>query len=272
MSKLILLLLLFFTAPALTVKQSAIITKVKEANACLARKDYVNALKLFKTLHQQVDRKNQLYAEIAPGYATSIYYSMAVPKWNFEWRKIIDLSNEFLKILHTDKEFLGAGFKMQTEAVYENIIIAYSGLGQREKAKPFQEKLYEIYKSKQLINPLRRSYYFEIFECNSKYITGSEFYAAKDKSGMKTDAEIAPYIYFVNVRTAIGEEKLLYALEVLKFRKIKSNDPDYILTKVVYATNGAQNINETLEKYTFTTPLDYDKLHTAVLTYLKCKN
>jgi hypothetical protein len=53
----------------------------------------------------------------------------------------------------------------------------------------------------------------------------------------------------------------------VKIHKLNNTEPDFVLTK--RTNNDKQETSESIWKATFTNPIDYKKLHDAIVEYLK---
>jgi hypothetical protein len=240
--------------------------KLQEAYAYLDKKDFANSLKLFQELHTQVARNDRSFADVALGLSSSLYYTLLDVMKKNDWKATVDLADRFLKVLKDDETFLDPAVLGKKVWAYKDLIVAYFGLGQRDKAKPYQDLLYQAYKEKQLPDGIDRSYNFEKFVYNDLNVWGYESYAElKDQEAGRS---FSKHVYYIISRDDEGNDKeQLYTLETVRVHKLKDDLPDYVLTK---KTSSEENVkNETYWTFTFNDPVDYEKLHQAILALLK---
>lgn len=259
------ILTMLFTVPNLTFGQTSK-QKIQEANEFLDNKDYVNSLKLFRELHNQVSRKDTTFNDIAYGLSASLFYTLLDIKANDDWKTTADLSIEFIKVLEDDKDFISEGLQEKKYLAYKDLVVAYFGLGQRDKAKPYQQKLYDAYKKKQLPEGIDQYYNFEKFVLNNQNVWGYEWFA--QLGDKEAEGSFSKQVYYIYSRDSVGGDKdQLFTLETVKVHKFKKDEPDFVLTKRVY--DKKQEQSETIWTYTFDNPIDYEKLHKAIVEFLK---
>lgn len=265
MKQLTIILTILFTVPTLTFGQTTQ-KKLQEANAYLDKQDYVNSLKLFRELHTQVTHDDTAFSVVAYGLCASLFYTLLDIKEKEDWRTTADLSKEFIKVLEDDKDFIPEGLQEKKYWAYKDLVVAYFGLGQREKAKPFQQKLYDSYEKKQLPEGIDQYYNFEKFVYNDQNVWGYEWFEELPKD--RNSRSFSKIIYYIYSRDSVGGDKeQLFTLQTVMVHKFKENEPDYVLTKRTYSKNNEQS--ETIWTYTFENPIDYEKLHNAIIEFLK---
>ncbi len=252
-----------------TFCQTTIEKKTDEAFSFYNNKDYEKCLKLLRELHSEVDRKDSTFSEIAYYYSASLYFQLAEKKKKDDWAQIIYLSKEFLKGLEEDKDLLDMELQENKYWSYKDIVVAFFGLGQRDSAAKYQKILYKARENKELPEVLDEYYNFEKFVYNDQNVWGYEWYA--QLGDKETQGSFSKHIYYIYSRNSDGSDKeQLFTLETVKIHKLKDDSPeDYVLTKRIYSDDREQS--ETIWTYTFEDPIDYKKLHNAVVEFLERK-
>lgn len=253
------------TIPILTFGQTSQ-QKLQEANAFLDDKDYVNSLKLFREIYAQVNHKDTTFNSVAYGLCASLFYTIIDKKAKDDWNATADLSVEFIKVLRDDKDFIPKGLQEKKYWAYKDLVVAYFGLEQRDKAKPYQKKLYDAFKKKQLPEGIEHCYNFEKIVHNNQNVWGYEWFA--ELGDKEAEGSFSKQVYYIYSQDSLGRDKdQLFTLETVKIHKLKKDEPDFVLTKRVYDKKKEQS--ETIWTYTFDSPIDYEKLHNAIVEYLK---
>ncbi len=240
--------------------------KLQQAGDYLNKEDYNNALQLFRELREQTSKTDSLYPDIAYGLSASLFYVLLDVKAKDDWSRSVELLTEFINSLEEDKDYLNPKLQEQVYWSYKDLVVAYFGLNQLDKAKMYQEKLYAAYKAKKLPEGLDAYYNFEKFVFNNQNVWGYEWFAELGDKG--TEGSFAKHIYYIYSRDSLGNDvDQLYTLQTLKIHKFKNEGADFVLTKLIYGDE--QDIRESIWTYTFYNPVDYVKLHDAILEYLK---
>lgn len=265
MKKLIIVFTLLLAAPTFMLAQTEHQKKIEESSVFFQNKDYPNALKLLRELHTEVDRQDSTFATVAYGLSSSLFYALLDAKKNNNRETIVLLAPEFITVLEQDKDVLDTSLQEKKYWAYKDIIVAYFGLGQREKAKPYQQKLYDAYKKKELPDGIDQYYNFEKSTYNNQNVWGYEWYA--ELGDKETEGSFSKHVYYIYSQDKEGKDKdLLFTLETVKVHKFTNDEPDFVLTKRVVG-NGQERSN-TIWSYTFENPVDYEKLHNAVFEFL----
>jgi hypothetical protein len=258
--------LFFLVTPALMFGQVDVQEVLQEAKSFLKNKDYAHSLPLFRQLHTQVNRQDSLFATVAYGLSSSLYYTLPGLKNTGDWQKLIDVSNEFLTVLGDDKDVLPERVQETKYWTYADLIVAHFGLGQRDKARPYQTRLYDAYKSKELPKGIDEYYNFEKIVFNDYNVWGYEQFA--QLGDKETERSFSKHVYYVYSRDKDGNDKdLLFTLETVKVHKFTDNEPDYVLTRRTHSNNNTQT--QSLWAYTFRDPVDYEQLHQNIMEALK---
>jgi hypothetical protein len=202
---------------------------------------------------------------VAFGLSAALFYLVQEVKVKDDWRATVEFSTEFLKVLEDDKEFIPSGLQTKKYWAYRDLVVAYFGLGERDKAKPYQKKLYSAYKKKELPEGINHHYNFEKFVLNNQNVWGYEWFAQiGDK---EAEGSFSKHVYYIYSRDSAGRDKdQLFTLETVKIHKFKNSLPDFVLTK--RSNDNKQEQSESIWNYTFDNPIDYVKLNNAVKEFL----
>lgn len=245
--------------------QSGQLQKLKDAFGYLDKKDFSNSLKLFRELHSQVDRTDPSFSYVASGTAESLFSMLLDVMKKNDWKGTIDLSNEFLKLLEEDASVLDPSWLKKKHWVHKDLVVAHSGLGQWDRAKRYQDLLYDAYHKNQLPEGIDRQYNFEKFVHNGMNVWGYESYGPLEASGQGTS--FSKHVYYVFSRDAEGNDKdPLFTLETVKVHKLTEDLPDFVLTKRVYQKDQVET--ETYWAFTFNDPIDCKELHRRIVEFL----
>jgi hypothetical protein len=248
--------------------QTGLQEKLKTAYDYLDHKDFANSLRLFRELHTQVDRQSPAFADVAFGYSASQFYGLLAAMKAEDWTASIDLALGFLKTLDEDKDSLGSSVLEKKAWAIKDLIVAHFGLGQRDKAKPYRDFLYEAYRKNELPEGLRDFYNFEKFVHNGLNVWGYESFARL--SDQPEGTSFSKHTYYVFSRDAEGNDKdPLFTVETVRVHKLTEDLPDYVLTKRVHSEGSVGS--ESYWTLTFDDPIDYEKLHLAVIAVLDGK-
>jgi hypothetical protein len=266
MRKLVALVLLMAGVPGLIVGQTYDINKLKEAYDRLEKKDYVSSLKLFQEIYTRADKSDRNFRDIAYGRSASLFYGLVDVMKRDDWNKAIELADGLIKALDADKDVLDPVLLDKRYWATKDLIVAYFGLGQRNKARPFQAVLYEAYEQKRLPEGLDRAYNFEKFVHDGLNVWGYESYA--ELPDLEPGTSFSKHVYYVFSRDDRGNDKEeLFTLETAAVHKLTPDLPDFVLTKRI---RGGESLrSETYWEFTFNDPVDYEKLHQAVIEILK---
>jgi hypothetical protein len=266
MRKPIVLLILLAGAAGLILGQTYDINKLKAAYDCLEKKDYASSLKLFQEIYARADKSDRYFRDIAYGRAASLFFSLGDVMKRNDWNRVIELGDGLITVLDADKDVLDPVLLEKKYWAVKDLIVAYFGLGQRDKAKPFQEVLYEAYQQKQLPEGINLSYNFEKFVHDGLNVWGYESYA--QLADQEPGASFSKHVYYIFSRDNEGNDKEeLFTLETVGVHKLSPDLPDFVLTRRVRVEESLRS--ETYWDFTFNDPVDYEKLHQAIIEFLK---
>lgn len=230
------------------------------------KKDYQTALELYKGIKAQLKSTDKDYPYTVNKIATSLFNLEQEADKKDDFSKSLEFSNEFIDLIDVEAKYIEPKLAAKKYWMYKNIIVAYFGLDQRDKAKSYQDKLYDAYKNKQLPEGINEYYNFEKFVYNNQNVWGYEWFAALGDK--ETKGSFSKQIYYVYSRDDKGNNKdQLFTLETAKVKKLKNTEPDFVLTKRFYSAT--DKLSESIWSSTFNNPVDYIKLHNAVVDYLK---
>ncbi|MGC4098402.1 MAG: hypothetical protein QM706_14915 [Nitrospira sp.] len=265
MKNLLFALVILFALPLFTIAQNqkSIPQQVTEANNLLQQKQVRHSVMLFRKLHAQMKPADTLYNDVSKGLFESLFYGAEERKQESDWESLLNLSDEALQVLEGDKDHLPADFQIKQYWLYENIIMAYTGMKKYVPAKAYQVQLYKAYDDKGLPKGLDKSYNFERFNNGKVNLYGYEYYVPTGDGKSPASKQI----YEVYSRDSLGKDvKLLYTLETIEAEK-KDKSPDYVFAK--RTTNDKKKVITEIGTVTFFEPVSLEKLHTAVMQYLK---
>lgn len=265
MKKLITFILL--TVSVISYAQTTIGQQYQKADSLLQRDKYLEAYKILKEIEPKCDKKDTLYSYILWYYTSSVSMLELEHRSKEDWTNSLNYGLEALKAIEKGKEVFDEKFAAREYWMYKNIIVSYFGLGQRDKAKTYQDKLYRAYKDNKLPDGLDEYYNFEFFKWENKNVWGYEWYP--ELGDPETKGSFSKIVYYVYSTNPDGTDKeQLYRLHVLKFHKLDNSIKfDYVLTKrLETATDEASG---TLYAYTYEKPIAYSKLHADIREVLK---
>ena len=229
-------------------------------------KDYETALDLYEQIRNQIDSSHKDYIYTIDKIARALFYLEMEAREKNDVEKSIELSKEFVNHADNYPKRIDPAVLEKKYFMYKNIIIGYFALGQKDKAKPYQDKLYTAYENKELPEGIDEYYNFEKFNWNGLNVWGYERYPQLDDP--KTEGSFSKHVYYIYSTDEEGNDKdQLYTLQTVKIHKFKGDEHDYVLTKREYLDGGEKS--ESIWTYTFNDPVDYEKLHNAVVEYLK---
>jgi len=229
-------------------------------------KDYNTALNLYEQIKGQLKPNDKDYNYILDKVAKSIFYLESEVSNKNDWQKSILLSQKFIDLITKEGISLSKELVQKKYWMYKNIVVGNYGLGQKDIAKTYQDILYQAYKKMQLPDGLNKYYCFEKFVYNNQNIWGYEWFA--QLGDKETQGSFSKQVYYIYSRDNSGNDKdELYTLQTVKIHKLNNTEPDFVLTK--RTNNGKQEISESIWTATFTDPIDYKKLHDAIVEYLK---
>lgn len=229
-------------------------------------KDYNKALGLYNKIKSQLKTSDKDYAYTVDKIAKSIFYLQLQVAEKDNWEQSISLSNQFIDVVEKESKYIEPELEVKKYWMYKNIVVGYFGLDQQKKAIPYQEKLYQAHKDNKLPKGLNEYYCFEKFVYNNQNVWGYEWYA--NLGDKEAEGSFSKQVYYIYSRDDVGSDKeQLYTLETVKIHKLKSGGPDFVLTKRVNKED--QEVSQSIWAYTFANPVDYTKLHNAIVECLK---
>lgn len=238
----------------------------KADSAYFDHKDYSTALVLYKQIKERIDSTHLDYKYTVDKIARTIFYLEHETRSKNEVEKSIELSEEFINLVDKYSKYIDSAVIEKKYFMYKNMIIGYFALKQGNKAQLYQKKLYRAYENKALPKGIDKSYNFEKITWDSLNVWGYEWYPQLGDS--EAEGSFSKHIYYVySTDDQGGDKNLLYTLETVKIHKFKGNEPDYVLTKRTYGKGWEES--ESIWSSTFYDPIDYDKLHEAVIAFLK---
>ena len=260
------LLLILMFVPAFLFAQNGELSKQEQADAYFQKKDYYSAAKLYRKLRKEVKKEDSAYGKITFGLSASLFYSLIDLKAKDEWQMIINESDEFIAILETDERFFNAELESKKYWAYKDLVVAYNALGQRDKAATYQQKLYDAHKSNLLPKGIDEYFNFDKFVYNTQNVWGYEWYTEINEP--EAAGSFSKQVYYIYSRDSAGNDMdQLYTLQTVKVHKLSDDEPDFVLTKRTYNEETEQS--ESIWTFTFTNPVDHEKLHNAIVAFLK---
>ena len=236
----------------------------KADSAYFDYKDYTTALTLYNKIKGQLKPADKDYGYAVDKVARTLFYLDQQNKDNH--LKSIELSKQFIDLANKEGNYINPEILDKKYFMYKNIIVGYFGLGQRAKAKPYQDTLYQAYRNKRLPEGIDQFYCFEKFMYSNQNVWGYEAFAQLDDK--EAEGSFSKHIYYIYSQDSEGNDKdQLYTLETVKVHKLQNSEPDFVLTK--RARTKEQEVSGTIWKYTFNNPVEYEKLHNAVVDFLK---
>jgi hypothetical protein len=236
----------------------------KADSAYFDYKDFETALGLYTKAKMQIKPDHRDYSYVVDKIAKTVFYLQQEKK--NDHARSIELSKQFIQLIDKEADLITPELVSKKYFMYKNIVVGYFGMEQRDKAKPFRDTLYNAYKNKQLPRGMDRYYNFENFVYNNQNVWGYE--AFPELGDKETEGSFSKHIYYIYSRDSLGEDKeQLYTLHTVKIHKLKGTEPDFVLTKRSRTTEN--EISQSFWKFTFTNPVNYEKLHSAVVEVLK---
>src|SRR5690606_17136888 len=105
---------------------------------------------LYKQIREQIDSTHKDYGYTIDKIARALFFLEMTARENSEIEKSIELSKKFVDLANSNPKHIDPAVMEKKYFMYKNIITGYFSLGQKEKAKPYQDKLYVAYKNKEL--------------------------------------------------------------------------------------------------------------------------
>lgn len=251
--------LLLLTISIVSFGQTEIVNKqYQKADSLYQAENNIEAYKIFKEIEIQCDKKDTLYDYILWYYNATATLLEKEERSKQNWSNALEYGLESLELIKKGENYFDDKFQDRKYWMYKNLIVSYFGLNQLSNAKKYQKELYSAYKDKTLPDGIDHFYNFEFFKWKDKNIWAYEYYPELGAPETKGSfSKIEYYIYSTNADGSDNKE--LYRLLVLKFHKFDNSVKfDYVLTKrLITATD---EVSGTLYDYTYTKPIDYDKL------------
>lgn len=247
--------------------QTHILDQYKKAESLLKENNYFQANKILGECEKECDKKDTLYSYIIWYYTNTLTQLEKEEIAKEEWNNSLRYGLEALKTIEKGENYFKGKYKARRYWVYKNIIVSYFGLNQLDSAKKYQDLLYQAYKDKVLPDGINQFYNFEFFKWDNKNIWAYEYYP--ELGDPETQGSFSKIEYYVYSTKPDGtDEEELYQLHVLKFHKVDdSTNFDYVLTKrLINATN---EVSGTFYSYTYSKPIDYNKLRVDIREVLK---
>jgi hypothetical protein len=262
--KRVILLLFCFLLLKLSSAQSTSGLILRADSAYYDYKNYSVALDLYTKAKLNLKRHDKDYGYVADKIAKTLFYLQQFFKDDNS--KSIEHSKQFLELIAKDGAYITPELVSKKYFMYKNIVVGYFGLGQIQNARPFQDSLYRAYKNKELPQGMERYYNFEKFVYNNQNVWGYE--AFPELGDKETEGSFSKHIYYIYSRDSAGQDKdQLFTLQTVKIHKLQGTEPDFVLTKRTRTKES--EISQSIWSYTFTNPVDYKKLHNAVVDVLK---
>ena len=225
-----------------------------------------SALIKFSELEDTLDKQDTLYVYSLWYYGNCLAIKEEINRNIENWNESLKYGLEFLKVIDKATGYFDDEYYNQKYWMYKNITLAYFGLSKHEEAKPYQEKLYRAYHEKQLPEGIDGYYNFEKFRFDSLNVWAYEWYP--ELGDKETEGSFSKHVYYIYSTDMNGNDTdQLFTLQTVKVHKSDNNMPDYVLTRREYV-EGGENSN-TIWSYTFNSSVNYQKLHEAVVEYLK---
>lgn len=229
--------------------------------------DLREALTQYEGLEGALDKADTLYPYALWYHAMTLWNLESEHRGSNDWPSALKYALDFEKVLdrsvgHLSEEELSKKYWM-----FKNIVVAYFALDQVDKARIYQDKLYQAYAEKKLPDGLDRFYNFEKFVWEDKNVWGYEWFEELPKD--RFNRSFSKVIYYVYSTNPDGSDKdQLFRFHVLMFHNIDpSNKVDYVLTKRL--EKAKDEVSGTLYAYTYSSPIDIGKLRRDIREVLK---
>lgn len=222
---------------------------------------------IIDSLLKKVDKKDTLYNYVL--YMAGAMTAKLSMECTFSqrWKEGISYSNTFLTLYNDNKEFFDTQLEGRLYWVYKNLLVASRALKLNSAFDKYRKVLYAAYKKGGLLpDPLDQYFNFEFFKWEGCNVWGYEWYP--EIGDPETKGSYSKHVYYIYSTKPNGDDdKQLFTLQTVKIHKIDNSvKGDYVLTFRRYSENG--DYSKTHWKAVFKAPVDYDKLHDAVVDYL----
>jgi hypothetical protein len=257
-------LLLFALLPFANAQTAA--DKYNQANTLADDGQIEKAYLIVDSLLKVVDQKDTLYSYVLFS-AGAMTAKMAMEfTTSQKWKEGINYGNAFLSLYNDNKEFFDTQLEGRLYWVYKNLLVSSRALKLTAAFDKYRKLLYDAYKKGGVLpDPLDQYFNFEFFTWNGLNVWGYEWYP--EIGDPETKGSYSKHVYYIYSTKANGDDdKQLFTLQTVKVHKIDDKQDDYVLTFRRYSENG--DYSKTHWKATFKDPVDYDKLHDAVVDYL----
>jgi hypothetical protein len=185
--------------------------------------------------------------------ADSLYDLACSYRATLNYKKSIETSLVYINYIEKNQNNLDSSYLIKKFEMYMQAVMGYSGLGQWDKAKLYQNKLFEVFQQKKIPEGWNSNHYcFDHFEWNGLRIFGYEYFP--EFGYPVAEGNTSKYVYHIQ-----NKNKIIFSLETLKNNNARESD--FMLKRDDNEENDAANL--------YTNPIDYQKLHDAVVTYLK---
>ncbi|CAM4003091.1 MULTISPECIES: hypothetical protein [Flavobacterium] len=259
--------IIFILISFLSIGQSKIDSLFTIGDSKFEEKDYVKAREVYNNIKSQLPKETSDYKYVADQIAMIYFFERDNLRKQEKYEESNKYLNEFLKYIDDEKEYIRPFWNDEKKYfIIKTIIQNCFATNNYQKAREYQNILYEAYKQKKLPEGINQNYSFEMFKWEDKNIWGYEWFA--ELGDEESKGSFSKIVYYVYSTDENGEDKVeLYRLHVLKVHKIEEKMPDYVLTKrLAKATN---EVSGTLWSYTYNSPIEYEKLKKDVEEVLK---
>lgn len=247
--------------------QQKLLSSYREADSLLHAENHAAAYSILQKIEPQCSTKDTLYPYIAWDYVAALTQLEKKYRLDEKFESSLRYALEALELIRKVKGLFNEKFASREYWMEKNIIVAYFGLGQSDKARKHQDILYEAYHNGQLPDGLTEHYNFSYFRWNGNNIWGYEWFEELPEDRMsKSFSKIVYYVY--STHPDGSDKDQLYRLHVLMFHKTDNSVKfDYVLTKRLETAKN--EVSGTLYAYTYTKAIDYKKLEADIREVLK---
>lgn len=258
---------LLLTTWTITNGQNNLINKYNKADSLYLSENYLDALPLYAELEKEIDKEDTLYADVLWYYGTTLWQLELTYRNSMDWKNSLKYALECEKVLEKAEGHLSDKYLSRKYWLYKNVTLAYFGLDQIDKARSYQDKLYQAYKDKKLPDGLDQHYNFEKLVWDNKNVWGYEWFEELPEDRFsKSFSKIVYYVYSTNPDGSDKDQ--LYRLHVLMFHNIEpSVKIDYVLTKRL--ETATDEVSGTFYAYTYESPVNFQKLRADIREVLK---
>jgi hypothetical protein len=228
-----------------------------------------DAYKGLKELYSSVDKNDTIKNYVTWYYLNTTLRLEKENQMNQKFDKALSYSLEGLKIFQDNKVNFDEQFAEREPWMIKDIIVAYNGLNNLEKAKEYKSILYKLYNENKLPKGIDGYFNFDYFKIGDKNLWGYEWFPEIPENRSSTSfTKIVYYVY--NTNSDGSDKDQLCRYHVLMFHQDPQNAKfDYILERQMETDD--TTISGSYYQYNYKKDIDYRKLRNDIIEIVNKK-